>query len=397
MPVGAPTPIVITRRQRNLLVMLGIVALVLLCWKAPAMVKITLAGGATALLLSFPIRLLSRFLPRGLATALVLLLLVIGLAAGVLVLVPLAVSQLTSLVQSFPEMAARVDDLLKRGIDFLSARGLLGTTPDVALKDLETAVVGKAQEVGQAALGGGVAFLSGAFGTMLMLFAVMFVALFLLSNTSRIKARAIRAMPVVYRDDAEILWDESGEALSRYLLGLAIGLSFQGITAAIVLYLLGVPYSLLLGIWTAIGAIVPYVGSYIGAIPAVIAGFFVSPTTALLVAATYFAINQIDGNLIAPRVQGKAIGVSPLIVFLGVIAGGQIAGLWGALLVVPLLAVSRVVVQFLDERLQVEDDGPPIIAVTTASPAALAAFGDRLQPASPAPAAAGPTQAPSAD
>jgi predicted PurR-regulated permease PerM len=101
------------------------------------------------------------------------------------------------------------------------------------------------------------------------------------------------------------------------------------------------------------GAIIPYIGSYIGGIPATIVAFTVSPTIGILTALTYVIINFIDGNLIAPRVQGQAIRVSPLFIFLAVIGGGQIAGIWGALMAVPFLAVLRVVYDFLEERLVV--------------------------------------------
>ena len=78
------------------------------------------------------------------------------------------------------------------------------------------------------------------------------------------------------------------------------------------LLLLHVPYALLLGLWTTVAAIIPVIGSYFAAFPAIIVALFVSPTTAIFVAITYFAINMIDGNLIAPRVQGKALDVPPL-------------------------------------------------------------------------------------
>src|SRR5262245_19074732 len=163
-----------------------------------------------------------------------------------------------------------------------------------------------------------------------------------------------------------VLWTEIVHALSRYLSGLLISMAFQGVASTVALTMLGVPFSLLLGIWTAAGAIVPYIGSYIGGIPATIVAFTVSPTTGILTALSYVAINFIDGNLIAPRVQGQAIRVSPLFIFLAVIAGGQIAGIWGALMAVPILAVIRVVYDFLQERVIVvpkEMDPIPVALV----------------------------------
>jgi predicted PurR-regulated permease PerM len=158
---------------------------------------------------------------------------------------------------------------------------------------------------------------------------------------------------VQYRDDALILFSDVFEALSRYLTGVLVSLTFQGVASTIALSVLGVPFAILLGIWTALGAIVPFVGSYIGGIPATIVAFTVSPTTGILTALAYVLINFADGNLIAPRVQGNAIRVSPLFIFLAVIAGGQIAGVWGALMAVPTLAVVRVVFDFLMDRVVV--------------------------------------------
>ena len=374
MPVDAPTPIPIDRRTRNILVGLVLLGIVLLCWFAPTVPRLAVAGAALALILSFPVRLLSRVLPRGLAIALVMLLLVVAVTVALVILVPLAVSQLAALVSDAPSMAARGQVMLERVLDALAERGLLEGTPEDALANLQREGVRRAQNFGQIALGQAVNALSGTFGVLLTLFGIVFVAIYLLADSGRFKRGFIRAMPPVYRDDAQTLWDDVGDSLSRYLGGLLISLSFQGVVSTLALFALGVPYSLLLGIWTAIAAIVPYVGSYIGGVPAVVAALFVSPLTALLTAVAYFTINQIDGNLIAPRVQGQAIRVHPLLIFLAVIAGGEVAGLWGALLAVPGLAVLRAVVDFLDARLVLEDDpGTAPIAAAIPGTAALAA------------------------
>jgi predicted PurR-regulated permease PerM len=374
MPIGAPTPIPITSRTRNLLLLGALALVVLLCWRVPTVPQLVLTGAALALILSFPVRLLSRILPRGLAIALVMLLLVTAAAVAALVLVPLAAAQLTSLVQAAPSYARVGDDLLRQVVDLLAERGLLEDSPEQTIQQVQQQAIGQAQSIGQEVLARLLDALTGVFGILLTLFGVVFVAVYLLADSARFKVGFMRALPVVYRDDAEDLWNDAGESLSRYLGGLLISLSFQGIASTAILFALGVPYSLLLGIWTAIGAIVPYVGSYIGAVPAIIAALFVSPLAAVLTGVGYFAINQIDGNLITPRVQGQAIRVHPLLIFMAVIVGGQLAGLWGALLAVPLLAVLRVVFDFLDQRLVVEDDARRrVLAVAAPAPGAIAA------------------------
>jgi len=267
--------------------------------------------------------------------------------------VPLAVSQFASLAEQAPRLLDEAYAWARRVVENLAARGLLDTTPDEAMADLQQT---GAQRV-NGLLGDVVtrAFdtLSGTVGGVFTTLSVILIAAYLLADGERFKLGCIRFLPVQYRDDALVLFSDVIDALSRYLSGLLVSLTFQGVASTVALTLLGVPFAILLGIWTAIGAIVPFIGSYIGGIPSTIVAFTVSPTIGILTALAYVLINFIDGNLIAPRVQGNAIRVSPLFVFLAVIAGGQIAGIWGALMAVPILAVIRVVFDFLMERVVV--------------------------------------------
>src|SRR5699024_1751093 len=116
---------------------------------------------------------------------------------------------------------------------------------------------------------------------------------------------------------------------------------------------LGVPYPLLLGAWVSVTAIIPYLGAFLGAIPAIALGFLVSPLTGVLVIVLYIVIQQLESNVLTPRIQGQAVRVHPIIVLLAVIAGGEIDGLRGAIFAVPTLAVARVLLDFLSARLRV--------------------------------------------
>ena len=372
MPVDGPTPILIDRRSRNILVGVVLLAIVLLCWFAPTLPRLVVAGAALALILSFPVRLLSRVLPRGIAITLAMLVLVVGAVLALVILVPIAVSQLDALVDDAPNIAARGELAIRGVLEAMAERGWLEETADATLEELRAEGVSRAQGIGQTVLQQALGALSGTLGVILTLVGIVFVAVYLLADSDRFKRGFIRAIPLVYRDDAEELWSDVGQSLSRYLGGLLVSIGFQGVAAAVALFVLGVPYSLLLGAWTAVAAIVPYVGSYIAGVPAIAAAFFVSPLTALLTAVVYFVINMIAGNLIAPKVQGDAIRVHPLLIFLAVIAGGEVGGLWGALLAVPALAVLRVVADFLDVRLVVADEAATPLAVSPAAPSALA-------------------------
>jgi predicted PurR-regulated permease PerM len=347
------THIPVSPRTRNILLAIVAGLILLIFWKAPTLPKLLLTGMAVALVLSFPVKYLSKVIPRGIAIAIVVLALLALLVVGAIVLVPLAAAQLASLAEQAPRLLDEAYGWARRVVENLAARGLLDTTPDEAMADLQRT---GAQRV-NGLLGDVVtrAFdtLSGTVGGVFTTLSVILIAAYLLADGERFKVGIIRLLPVQYRDDALVLFSDVVEALSRYLSGVLVSLTFQGVASTIALTLLGVPFAILLGIWTAFGAIVPFVGSYIGGIPATIVAFTVSPTTGILTALTYALINFTDGNLIAPRVQGNAIRVSPLFIFLAVIAGGQIAGIWGALMAVPALAVVRVVFDFLMDRVVV--------------------------------------------
>jgi len=355
MPVGSPTPIIISTRTRNIAAAALLLLTLYVFWQVPLLPKMLLTGAALALILSFPVRILSRWIPRGFAITFVMLVVVLLSVIAVVILVPVLIGQVTELVGNLPQYADTTDQRLRQVIKELTDRGLITSSPDQVLKDLQAEVFNRAQQVGQRVATGAFGAVAGLLSYVIAMFGVVFVTIYLLIDGQRFRTRMIRSVPLVYRDDVEDLWDDTGQAISKYLGGLCISLLFQGVCATAALYFLDVPYSLLLGIWMMISAIIPYVGSYIGGVPAVIAGFFVSPVTALLVVVAYFAINQIDGSIIAPRVQGQAIRVHPLFIFLAVIAGGSLFGLWGALIAVPFLAVLRTVIDFLDLRLQVED------------------------------------------
>lgn len=351
-----PTPIRISRRTRNVLLGLGIAALVLLMWAAPQVPVMLLGGFALAMVLSFPVRWLSRVMPRWLAIVTTFVAL-IGLGALALIfLVPTLMDQLSSLVNTAPEaITRRGRNALQGLLGPLSNLGLLQGAPDRYMSRLGENVVNFGQDLGRQVLGGLVRFVSGTLGAALSLFGVLFVAVYLLANVRKLKATYLKAIPDRYRRDARELWDKFHYVLTRYLSGLALDAFAQGALSAIGLYLIGVPYALLLGVWVSLTAIVPFFGAWLGAIPAVIVALTVSPTKALLTAILYLVIQQLEGNLLQPAIQGRVLNLPSILVFLAVIAGGQIAGVLGLIFAVPALAVLKVLFDFFRARLQTED------------------------------------------
>jgi predicted PurR-regulated permease PerM len=349
-----PTPIRISKRTRTVLVVLGGIALVLLMWFAPTVPVVLLGGFAVAMALSFPVRLLSHLMPRGLAILATFLILIGAGILALLVLVPILIIQLASLVKAAPDIAHHANSTVRALLEPLSQLGLLPGTPDQFMSNLGHDLVGLAQGLARQTLGGLVRFVSGAIGVALSLFGVFFVAVYLLANVRKLKATFLLSAPKHYRRDAHQLWDAFAFSFSRYLSGLSLDMFIQGAISAAGLSILGVPYALLLGTWVSLTAVIPYLGAWLGAIPAVIVAFTVSPVTALLTALFYLIIQQLEGNVLQPRIQGSALNVPSILIFLAVITGGEIAGLLGVIFAVPALAAFKVLFDFFRARLQTE-------------------------------------------
>ena len=349
-----PTPIRISRRTRTALLLAVLVALAYVVYRVPDVLTMTGGGIALALILSFPVGFLSRFMPRGLAILLSFLLVVGLIVLAAIYLVPLVVEQLASLVSAVPEIANTVGQYLQNALDFLQNRGLLPSDPQQIIFRIRDDAANAAQTVAGSVLSGAFGFVYSTFGFVVTLFGIIFIGAYLLVDVRRVEATFLRAVPHDYRHDAKTLWEAFGYSLSKYLGGLALVLAIQGAISAVGLFLLGVPYALVLGAVVSVMAVIPYLGAWISGTLAVIVALTVSPTTALLTAFLFLGIQQLEGNFLTPKIQGDTLHVHPILIFLAVIIGGGLGGIPGVIVAVPTSAVLRVLFDFFRVRLKTD-------------------------------------------
>lgn len=349
-----PTPIQISVATWRL-ILFGLAAVLLLfLWAVPIVPAVALAGFAVALVLSFPVHLFAQAVPRSLAILLSFLILLAVLLLLAYILLPLIVSQAGALVTALPGLVQNLEQYLVRALNALHARDLLPDTPEAVAGRLIADLRDSLGVIANNTLGRTVGILFGTFSWALTLFAVIFIAASLLANMRSFKAAFLTSVPSRYRHDARQFWDALGHALSRYLGGLGLVLAIQGALSGAALFLIGVPYPLALGAWVSITAVIPYLGAWIGAIPALLVAFSISTSAAVFTGVLFLAIQQLEGNVLTPRIQAQTIKVPSVLVFLGVLAGGSIAGITGVLLAVPALATLRVIFDFFRIRLRAE-------------------------------------------
>ena len=169
----------------------------------------------------------------------------------------------------------------------------------------------------------------------------------------------LNVVPMPHRTEYAALLDQIRDVWNAYLRGQILLMLIVGAMTTIGNVMLGMPGALLLGIVAGLLEVLPNIGPVLAAIPAlmvaVLQGSSVLPVSnlifALVIAGFYIVVQQVENNLIVPRVIGDAIEVHPILVMAGVILGATIGGIFGALVAAPLLATLRVLAQFVYNKM----------------------------------------------
>jgi len=156
--------------------------------------------------------------------------------------------------------------------------------------------------------------------------------------------------PLSYEDSVIDLWRRSQTKIGLWMQGQLMLSVLVGVLVYLGLLVMGVPYPLLLALFTALMEIIPIFGSFIAAVPAIAIAFTSGGAAlALITAGLYIVVNQFEAHLIYPLVVRKIVGVPPLLVIIAMVAGGMLAGFLGILLSIPIAAILQELVNDLDK------------------------------------------------
>jgi predicted PurR-regulated permease PerM len=180
-----------------------------------------------------------------------------------------------------------------------------------------------------------------------LLFNIVTVAIltiyFMLSLPSMRSTIAL-VFPTSRRDRAARVIDRSLEKIGGYVYGNVITSLICGVMALVALLIMGVPFAVPLAMWAGLADLIPAVGSYLGAIPAILVAFFVSPVRGLITLAYFVGYQQFENYVLVPRVMKNAVNLSPAAVIISTLIGGSLFGFAGALLALPVAATVKVVI-----------------------------------------------------
>lgn len=291
-------------------------------------------------------------LPRPLGIVLVFLLIMALIALLIALVAPLVADQIARIAEALPQVYRTLRDRMltmpsRRAIWSLAMElppelPLLGQEPALEASDQETVVA-----VNQLFQAGNVALRS-----LLVITVVLLLSFYWTLEGPRIKQAILVVVPMERREDGRELISTIEDRLGRFIVGQGMLMASIGTLSLVAYLLIGLPYALLLAIIAGLMEAVPLIGPGLGAIPAALIAFSVDPTKVIWVILATLVIQQLENNILVPRIMSRAVGVNPLVTLLAFIALSGLFGIIGALVAVPIAAV----VQLLLNRFVLEPE-----------------------------------------
>jgi len=306
-------------------IVLGLVAA--LAWLAREALLLAFLGVVIAVVLSFPVGWLSRWMSRSFAVLLVLLLGIGAVAVAVILFAPDIGKQIDDLRQTAPQTLHKLQRWAAQGPGGEVAKGA-------------GKVAEKASEVAVPALLAVVSSLTAAI-------LVIVLGAFLVAAPVVYRKGVRRLVPREHEPIFDESWARVGHALRQWVGGIVVSMSIMGSLATLGLWIAGINDWLLLGILTFLGTFVPYVGAIASAIPGLLVALAQSPRHFLYAGAVYLGVHIVEGYLIAPLVMRKAVEIKPALLLTGQGALGAIFGIPGAVVATPLIVCGQTLVDYL--------------------------------------------------
>jgi predicted PurR-regulated permease PerM len=322
-----------------LLTILATVAVLWVIWQIVSPILHTLVLFALAAVLAFalsgPVDMLNHRLGNRLFAILATYLLVGILGVGgITVIAGPFVRQATDLAAALPQYA---NDLQARAPEVQTTLGQYGIQTDI--DQLKAQAVSAIEQGGADVLKNLVGTLAEVGGMILDIVLALVISLYLLVDGPRFRERSLAIIPPRHRAKAVFLQDNVSRVLGGYLRGQLTLALIVGVLAGVGTALLGLPYAVVLGVLAGLFELVPMFGPILSVVPAVLVALFMPFPTVVWVVLFFLAIQQVENNVLAPRISGHAVGLHPLGAMFALLAGFQLAGLLGGLFAVPLAGV----------------------------------------------------------
>jgi len=184
-------------------------------------------------------------------------------------------------------------------------------------------------------------------GTLVELIVVPIIAFYMMKSGDRFKDVFVGLFPDAYRGHLRHIIHEMHETLSAYIRGQLLMCALIAALVFAGMWFFDVPYPLVIALLAGLMELIPIVGPIVGAIPAVLLAGTVSWMLAAKVLVFYIVVQQLEGHVIMPNTMGKVIDIHPVAIIGGVLLGSSVLGIFGMMLAVPVLAVTKVLARHM--------------------------------------------------
>ncbi len=297
---------------------------------------------------------------RTLATVLVFAMLILVVLSAPAIATPTLVRAISSLNLDFRRIAVTLDRLSAQPVIVLGQELDVGTLYQQLRETLQRFLSSVAT--------GTVNVVFGIASTAFWFVFILLSAFYMVRDGDRIVDLLESMAPPSFRQDLVMLRRRITEVWGAFLRGQLLMAVLLAVITTVATAIIGLPNALALGLLAGAMEFVPNIGPIIAAIPAVLLAFFqgsywipLRPLPfSLLVLGVYILIQQIEGNVLLPRVMGRSLNLHPLIILIAIIAGGSIAGILGVLIAAPSVATMRVLGEYIYCRLTDQDPFPEL-------------------------------------
>jgi predicted PurR-regulated permease PerM len=373
-PPRAPDPVVVPRWIQLVVLPLALLGLWALARASGPVLLVFAVAAVVALVLNPVVEALEKplrrvHLPRGIAVLLVYLLLVVVVLGVGLVVVNAIADQVASFQHNLPNLVDKANKSLADLQKTLNDNGIKveitrqGQTALQTLQENLTQSTGDIVSSARDVLG---KVVEGAFGLVL----TIVISIYMLIYAPRIGGFVRRVLPKGDETPEDDFPRRAQKAVFNYVRGQIAFSLIMGFSAGIVLWFLGVVgifpdgqrYALFFGAFYGVMELVPYIGPILGGAPPALIALFQDPLSGLWVVLALVALQQLEGHVVAPQVFGRTLRINPLLVLAALLIGGQLYGVIGAFVALPLAALARESVLYLRRHLVLEPWGTPSAA-----------------------------------
>ncbi|AQS53933.1 AI-2 transport protein TqsA [Jeotgalibaca dankookensis] len=268
------------------------------------------------------------------------------IAAGILSVVPILTEQITDFASDFPEYIQGLNQNFKEffvGSQFETyfndMIGSLDSRISEAPGEIWNWISSSSQQIFDV--------FSTISNVVVAVVTFPIILFFMLADRGKFKPFIMQYTPPVFRKDLVTIGRRISEVLSSYVVGVALVALSLGVILFFGYLIIGLDYAFVLAVIATITAVIPFIGATIGIIPAIIVAAFTSPAMLIKMIVVWVVAQAVQGNIIEPNIMGKKLKIHPLTIIIVLLIMGNLLGIVGMILGVPIFAVAQVLFEYI--------------------------------------------------